>query len=273
MNIPWLSPYAFHVFGFGVHWYGIAMAASILAGAVYIVRAGGRAGLNEDALSDVVMWAVVGGIVGARLIFVATSDPGWFWHDPMQILHVWQGGLAWDGGLLGGVLAGYVAARRRHMPVQKLLDLSVPGLALGYVLVRISDIFNHDELGRFSVLLDTRWPAQVVSVAIGAFLLWRYFAITGRYPKLPAGYQFWTFNLWYQALRAVVEETVRQNPLYLWHYVNPYLGIGIGTMEQWFSPLIILFVAWMLMVAQALATRQGDEMRLRRATQRASRTE
>ncbi len=261
MNIPWLSPYAFHVFGFGVHWYGIAMAVSIFAGAAYVIRTGGRIGLDEDTLGDVLMWAIVGGLVGARLVFVATSDPSWFWRDPVQLIRVWQGGLAWDGGLLGGVTAGYLAARSCRLPAQRLLDLAVPGLAFGYVLVRIADIFNHDELGRFSVLLGTLWPAQLVSVAIGAFLLWRYVAVGRRYPHAPAGYQFWTFNLWYQAARALLEESIRHNPLYLLHYQNPYLGIGFGTLEQWFSPLIFLFAFWMLRRVQAQPARQQQARR------------
>ncbi len=258
MYIPWLNPYALRIFGFDVHWYGIAMALSILAGAAYIVKAGGRLGLDEDAVGDTLLWAIIGGLVGARLVFVATSDPFWLWQDPMQLIRVWQGGLAWDGGLLGGVTAGYFAARRRGLPVQRLLDLAVPGLAFGYVLVRVADIFNHDELGRMSVLLGTRWPAQLISVAIGGFLLWRYFVIGRRFPNLPQGYQFWTFNLWYQAARAGLEETVRQNPLYLWHYQNPYLGIGLGTMEQWFSPFIVLFAWWMLQRAGTSAEVEAD---------------
>lgn len=221
------------------------MAISMLLGAAYIVRQGRAVGFDEDALTSVATWAIIGGVIGARLVFVFANDPLWIVHDPLQVIRVWQGGLAWDGGLLGGLLGGYLTARRRKLPFQRLLDLAVPGLSLGYILVRIGNIFNHEVLGRFTELGFGRWPAQLIGSAIGAFLLWRYFYIKRRYGNLPAGYQFWTFNLWYQILRGLIEESVRTNPLYVIHYVNPYLGIGFMTLEQWFSPLIFVIAGVM----------------------------
>ena len=228
-----------------MHWYGIFMAISMLLGAAYIVRQGRAIGFDEDALTSIATWAIIGGVVGARIVFVFANDPLWIVHDPLQVVRVWQGGLAWDGGLVGGVLGGYLTARRRKLPFQRLLDLAVPGLSLGYILVRIGNIFNHEVLGRFTELGFGRWPAQLIGSAIGAFLLCRYFYIKRKYGSLPAGYQFWTFNLWYQLFRGLIEESVRTNPLYVIHYVNPYLGIGFMTLEQWFSPLIFVIAGIM----------------------------
>ena len=260
MYLPQLSPYAFHIGMFGVHWYGIFMAISMLFGAYYIVRRGQEMGFDEDALTSIATWAIVGGVVGARLVFVFANDPLWIVHDPLQVIRVWQGGLAWDGGLLGGLLGGYLTARRRKLPFQSLLDLAVPGLSVGYILVRIGNIFNHEVLGRFTELGFGRWPAQLIGSAIGAFLLWRYFYVGRKYKNLPAGYQFWTFNLWYQLFRGLVEESVRENPLYVVHYVNHYLGIGFMTLEQWFSPLILAIAGFMYYrVTRRSSTAGGKE--------------
>lgn len=245
MYLPQLSPYAFHIGSFGVHWYGILMAISMLIGSYYLLHYARRHGWSENAIVNVTVWAIIGGIVGARLVFVFANDPLWIVHDPMQIIRVWDGGLAWDGGLLGGVLAGYLSARRERLPLQAVMDGAVPGLAVGYILVRIGNIFNHEVLGRFTELGFGRWPAQLVGSAIGVFLLWRYFYIDRKYRSLPPGYQFWTFNLWYQVFRALIEESVRVNPLYLVHYVNPYLGVGFLTLEQIFSPIIFLIAGVM----------------------------
>ena len=245
MYIPQLSPYIIHFGGqFGLRWYGLFMALSMLYGAYYIVRQGMKRGWSENALTSVAIWAIIGGVVGARVVFVFANDPGWIVNDPTQIFRIWQGGLAWDGGLLGGLLAGYLSARKQKIPFQALLDLAVPGLSFGYILVRIGNIFNHEVLGRFTEM-GFRWPAQLVGSAIGAFLLWRFFYIARKYKNLPDGYQFWTFNLWYQVFRGLTEESVRQNPLYVIHYVNHYLGIGFMTLEQWFSPLIFA-IAWVM---------------------------
>ncbi|MDA8344417.1 MAG: prolipoprotein diacylglyceryl transferase [Thermaerobacter sp.] len=257
MYIPQLSPYIIHFGGsFGLRWYGLFMALSMLYGAYYIVRHGIARGLSENALTSVAIWSIIGGVVGARLVFVFANDPGWIVNDPLQVFRIWQGGLAWDGGLLGGLSLGYITARRNKLPFQALLDLAVPGLSFGYILVRIGNIFNHEVLGRFTEM-GFRWPAQLIGSAIGAFLLWRFFYIARKYKSLPDGYQFWTFNLWYQVFRALIEESVRQNPLYVIHYVNHYLGIGFITIEQWFSPLIFAIAGVMYLRVMRRYRRDG----------------
>lgn len=238
MYLPQLSPYAFYIGSFGVHWYGILMAISMLIGSYYLLNLAREKGWSENGIVNVVVWSIIGGVVGARVVFVFANDPLWFIHDPLQVFRVWQGGLAWDGGLLGGLLAGYLSNRKEKLPLQAVMDGVVPGLSVGYILVRIGNIFNHEVLGRFTQLGFGRWPAQLIGSAIGLILLLRYFYIRRKYPDLPDGYQFWTFNLWYQVFRALIEESVRTNPLYLVHYVNNYLGIGFLTLEQIFSPLI-----------------------------------
>ena len=245
MYLPQLHPYIIQFSsGFGIRWYGLFMALSMLIGAGYMVRWGLRRGWSENAITSVAIWAIVGGVVGARLVFVFANDPLWFLHDPLQVLRIWQGGLAWDGGLLGGLLGGYLSCRQHHLPFQGLLDLAVPGLAVGYILVRIGNIFNHEVLGRFTGF-GFRWPAQLIGSAIGLVLLLRFLYVRRKYPDLPDGYQFWTFNMWYQTFRALIEESVRTNPLYGIVYVNHYLGIGFVTLEQWFTPLVFLVAGFM----------------------------
>ncbi len=245
MYLPQLHPYIIQFAnGFGIRWYGFFMAVSMLLGASYMVREGLRRGWTENAITSVAIWGIVGGVVGARLVFVFANDPLWIVHDPLQVFYIWQGGLAWDGGLLGGLLGGYLSCRSNHLPFQALLDLAVPGLSIGYILVRIGNIFNHEVLGRFTGM-GFRWPAQLIGSAIGLVLLLRYFYIRRKYGELPNGYQFWTFNLWYQLFRGLIEEAVRQNPLYGIVYVNHYLGVGFMTLEQWFTPLILLVAGYM----------------------------
>jgi len=244
MYLPQLNPYIVQFSStFGIRWYGLFMAISMLIGAGYMVREGMRSGWSEAQVTNVAIWSIVGGVVGARLVFVFANDPLWIVRDPLQVLRIWQGGLAWDGALVGGILGGYLSCRANRLPLQGVLDLTVPGLTVGYILVRIGNIFNHEVLGRFTAF-GFRWPAQLIGSAIGLVLLARYFYIRRKYPDLPVGYQFWTFNLWYQVLRALIEESVRQNPLYGVVYVNHYLGVGFLTLEQWFSPLIFLVAGY-----------------------------
>ncbi len=242
MNLRYLSPYAFHLGPIGVHWYGIFMVLSIVIGGWYMYRRGTAAGLEDDLLVNLAVWAIVGGIVGARVVFVLANDPQWFWLDPLQTLRIWQGGLAWDGGLLGGILTGWWYAAHKGYAVSQFLDWAVPGLSLGYILVRIGNIFNHEVLGRHTAFFFGRWPAQLIGSFIGLVLLLRYFYLEKK--KMPVGYQFWSFSFYYQIGRGFIEETVRNNPLYFIHYINHTLGIGFATLEQIFTPFILL-ISWL----------------------------
>lgn len=239
-----LNPYVFRLGPIGVHWYGLFMALSVLAGAIYFYRNGMRLGLDEDFLLNLAMVVVISGVVGARLLFVLANYPAWFVQDPLQVLRVYEGGLSWHGGLLGGFAAGWIYIRRKGKDINALADLTVPGLTIGYTIVRIGNIFNQEVLGRTTAFWFGRWPAQLVGSAIGLILLIRFFYLRGQ--NLPRGYQFWSFLFYHQLLRALVEETVRDNPLYLWKYTNPTLGLGVFTLTQLFTPPILLLAWWMM---------------------------
>jgi phosphatidylglycerol:prolipoprotein diacylglycerol transferase len=214
--LPQLSPYALVLGPLRIHYYSVFMALSILLGGAYFVREAQRRGLGrDDRVFDLALATLVGGIVGARLMFV----------------------LAWHGAVAGGLLAAGLYVRSHPMRLNPLLDLVVPGAAIGYTLVRIGNIFNHEVLGRETAFFFGRWPAQLVGAAIGLALLIRYFA--RERPDLAAGDQWWSFLVYHTVLRAVFEESVRDNPLYLIHVRSPVWGVGFTTMTQLATPLIL----------------------------------
>jgi phosphatidylglycerol:prolipoprotein diacylglycerol transferase len=248
MLLNW-NPAAFQVGLLTVRWYGILMAVSVLCGAWYLLGEAVKRGLAPEAVPNLIVLVVVAGVVGARLVHVLFNNPQWFAHDLPEVVRVWHGGLAWHGGLLGGVLAGWWYGRRRKIDFSRLLDLGVPGLAVGYCLVRIANIANHEVLGRMTGFAFGRWPAQPIGAAIGFILLVRYFYVEARRP--PAGYQFWSFVFYHQLLRGLVEETVRDNPLPLLGYVAPHWGLGFFTWTQLATPPILLFAYLMMRHSQA----------------------
>lgn len=238
------NPIAFSIGPLEVRWYGIMMALSFLFGIWYLVRRGVGRGLNEDALFNLGLLVMVAGIVGARLGFVLANYPEWFVQDPLQILKIWEGGLAWHGGLLGGGLAGWWYIRRQRMDFSLIADLAVPGLALGYALIRVANIANQEVLGRMTDFAFGRWPAQPIASVICLILFARYFYAEAKKP--PAGYQFWSYIFYQQLGRGLVEETVRDNPLIWIGYVVPHWGLGFFTIVQLLTPPIML-LAYLMM--------------------------
>ena len=107
-----------------------------------------KTGLDEDFILNLVMMVIISGIIGARLMFVLTNYPSWFVSEPLQVFKVWEGGLAWHGGLLGGFLVGWPYCRKNSVNPNMIADWIVVGLSFGYIIVRIGNIFNQRSLGK-----------------------------------------------------------------------------------------------------------------------------
>ena len=132
-----------------------AYALCIIAGVVLAVVMGERRfvarGGQPGAVTDVATIAVPFGLLGARVYHVVTS-PGAYLDDPVRALFIWQGGLGIPGGVLGGVLAGYVVCRRRGIRPGALADAIAPGVALAQAVGRFGNWFNQELFGRPTTL-------------------------------------------------------------------------------------------------------------------------
>jgi phosphatidylglycerol---prolipoprotein diacylglyceryl transferase len=143
-----VHPIAFQLGSYTVHWYGIMMAVAFLAGLWTASRRGLRDGFSPETILDIGPWAIVGVILGARVVYVAT-----YWNtlmaDPLfpkapwtEVFMVQRGGLVFYGGLIGGALATVIFARVKKVPLWKLADVLAPSIALGYVFGRIGCLLN-----------------------------------------------------------------------------------------------------------------------------------
>lgn len=117
-------------------------------------------------MSSIATWAVIGGIVGARLYHVVT-DWNAFSSDLSRIPMIWKGGLGIPGGLLGGVLCGVYRARRRGVWIPELLTAAAPAIPLAQSIGRWGNWWNQELFGRATTL---PWALQISD------------------DKLPAGY-------------------------------------------------------------------------------------
>ena len=135
--------------------HGIGIAVGYLVGAqIMVARARSRGGPEESDLWNVVFYALIGAIVGARVGYVLghlsqVTDEG---RDLLGILRVWEGGISLLGGITGGILGALPYVLRRRMGFWRMMDLVVPGLALGIVIGRIGDLVIGDHLGKPTAL-------------------------------------------------------------------------------------------------------------------------
>lgn len=131
-----MDPIAFHLGSWPVYWYGIFAAAGFLSAIFHWNWLGARIGRSMGSGSDLALWIMLGGVVGARVAFVAANWPQ-FREAPLSIFALHEGGLIYYGGLAGGVLAVMVFAHVRREPLWPLGDFVVSALPLAHALGRI----------------------------------------------------------------------------------------------------------------------------------------
>ena len=138
---------AFQVGPLVVRWYGILMAAAIVVGLWLAHRQAKKEGLPADDIVSAGQWAILAGLVGARL-YEVIFNWDYYGQYPSKILAVWEGGLAIHGGLIVGPLVGALLAWKWRLPVGRGLDVAAPSLAIGQAIGRWGNFFNEEAFGR-----------------------------------------------------------------------------------------------------------------------------
>ena len=157
-----IDPVILRLGHFSLRWYGFFIGLAIVAAFLVALREARRKGVAEDDVFGLGTWAVIGGLLGARLFHVVDRWPDYATR-PDSILAVQDGGLAIYGGILGGIAVGAIYARRRKLSIARMADIAAPGLILAQAIGRIGCIINGDALGS-----PTNLPWGLVYVNPGA---------------------------------------------------------------------------------------------------------
>ncbi len=278
LPFPDISPEIFSVtlfgFTFALRWYALAYIAGILIGWRMVVMAAKTPRLwradtpvmTPAQIEDLLTWVIVGVILGGRLGYVLFYQPAYYLSNPGQILLIWQGGMAFHGGLLGVIIAAWIFTTRHGIPKLSAADAIVLGVPPGILLGRIANFINAELWGRPTDLpwgvafpgdaaqycpdvigLCARHPSQLYEALLegfilGAVLLW---LVWRRGALKTPGKVCGTFFAGYGLARFAVE-FVRQpdaqfvtdgNPLGLALHIGGY-GLTMGQILS--LPMIVL---------------------------------
>ncbi len=156
MNI---SPVIFHLGPLQIRWYGLMYVVAIFLGLYFLNRDFRKFGIGIDwnEFENAAFWVIIFALLGARLYHVI---PNWDYYGrhPSEILAVWHGGLGIYGGVIGGLLAGYIIARIKGWDFWLLANLVMPYLALGQAIGRWGNFFNKELYGPPS---DLPWAIYI----------------------------------------------------------------------------------------------------------------
>jgi phosphatidylglycerol:prolipoprotein diacylglycerol transferase len=284
---PNISPeiFSISVFGFelALRWYALAYIAGILIGWRMVVMSVKTSRLwikNQPVMTptqieDLLTWVILGVIFGGRLGYVLFYQPSYYLQNPTEIVYVWQGGMAFHGGLIGVIVAGLVFTMRYKIPKLSTADVLALGVPPGLLLGRMANFINAELWGRptdlpWGVAFPTqaaqlcpdvigvcaRHPSQLFEallegLILGGVLLWLVWRRDAyKTPGLIAG----TFFLGYGISRFAVE-FVRQPDAQFVSTGNPLgLALEVGgyglTMGQLLSVPMIGLGLYLIRQAQ-----------------------
>ena len=141
-----IDPIIAQIGPFQLGWHGIFSMFALVAGVWIGLWHAKLLGIDVDTMVSGLGWVILGAVIGARLFHVLDHIPYDAQH-PLEIVAVWQGGIAVYGGFVGGVLAGVVAAWRLGLPVWRCLDAAAPAMLVGQAIGRIGCLINGDAWG------------------------------------------------------------------------------------------------------------------------------
>lgn len=147
-----VSPEIFSIELFGlditVRWYGLLIAIGFVLAAIYAFRRADEFELKKDPMIDVVLVCTIMAFIGARLYYVLFSeDRSNYFSNPVTILHVWNGGLAIYGGIIGAFTTALWMCPLRKVNTLRMFDIASPGFLIGQALGRWGNFFNQEAFG------------------------------------------------------------------------------------------------------------------------------
>lgn len=141
---------------FTLYYYGIILMSGAMAGGWLAYKEAARRGHNPEIVWDLLIWLIIGGIIGARLWHVFTPSPSliaegidtkFYLTHPLDLLNIRRGGLGIPGAVIGGALALLLFTRQNKLNFIEWTDIAAPGLALGQAIGRWGNFFNQELYG------------------------------------------------------------------------------------------------------------------------------
>ena len=129
-----------------IYLYGLIIATGLMLAVLYACKRGHQFGITVDDLTDGVLWIVPFSILCARLYYCIFQWES-YRHNPIEILYIWQGGLAIYGGVIGAAIGIVVFCRFKKLKVGAVLDITSLGFLIGQSLGRWGNFFNREAFG------------------------------------------------------------------------------------------------------------------------------
>ena len=245
-----VSPILLELGPLQLRWYGVLFVGSFFLGLAISKWIFKREGRDPEVLDTLLIYALVGTVIGARLMHCLAYEPHYYLSHPLEILMVWKGGLASHGGMLGVIIAFWLFCKRYKESFFWLLSrMTIPGLVIA-AAVRFGNFFNSEILGKQTDLpwaiifervdLLPRHPVQLYE-AFSYLAILAVFVVL--YKKLSPGLTTRLFPGLFLfvmfTVRFLLEYTKTKQADYTWE-------IPFSTGQMLSLPFIIIGIIWVI---------------------------
>ena len=167
-----IDPVAIVAFGREIMWYGVIITAAIICGVMYVMHRAKKEKLLEDDVYDYALIVVSTAILFARLYYVV-FDPNPHYDTFIDVIAIWEGGLAIYGGIIGGALAVFLVSKWKKVYFSRFADMICPAVMIGQAIGRWGNFTNGEAYGSVTKFDFLFWSFDISETVASSPLLMR----------------------------------------------------------------------------------------------------
>ena len=214
-----------------IYWYSIFIFVGILVATILIFREAKKQNIKEDFMVNLVFKEVLFGVLGARIYYVLFNLK-YYLANPLEIVQIWNGGLAIHGALIVGIIVLIIDCKKNDIKILKLMDIAAVGVIIGQCIGRWGNFFNSEAFGGITTLAKLKAQGIPQFVINGMYIegayrqptffyesIWCLFGFVAlllirRYKGLKIGQLTGFYFIWYGLGRFLIE-SMRSDSLML----------------------------------------------------------
>ncbi len=208
--------------------WGIFAALAFIVGILFAAREARRRNLDPEVIYDAAPWIIAGSIIGARVLFLLENP--WSVKGLLDIISVWNGGLSFHGGFLGGTVAFIFHIKKKGLKLWKYADAIAPALVLGHAVGRVGCYLTGMHIGReadlpWSIVQEGALRHPVILYEIAALLIifaMLHFVSRKKIANSFSGFVFAVYVASYSIARFILE-FFRTDPTYFGFSAAQYI--------------------------------------------------
>lgn len=156
-----------------IYWYSIFIFLGLLTASILIFKEARKRNIDEDFLINLIFNTIIIGLIGARIYYVLFNIP-YYASNPIEILTVWNGGLAIHGGIFAALAFILIYCKKKNVNILQLLDIIVVGLIIAQAIGRWGNFFNSEAYGQVTTYAELKAQQIPTFIINGMYILGEY---------------------------------------------------------------------------------------------------